>query len=283
MPPIAQHREFPQSTVSIPPSFLTTLPSITLRHIDFTPTLPEYATKKAFIIENVLSASECTQLRSLAEPSVSSEGGDAWRPATITLTPGMDVPAPKGYRECGRIIWNEQAISDRIWARCAQAEGLAEMMGEVPYVRSRREVEQGKAAGWKWVFRRMNDRMRFLKYTQGQFFKRMSLHHQETETDWAAHTDGPYWYETPETEFQTHYTMQLYLNDGETPADEALVGGVTAFLSRDRKRRLDVNPKTGSALIFQHEGLLHEGALVERGEKYTMRTDVVYELIKTEG
>lgn len=61
-----------------------------------------------------------------------------------------------------------------------------------------------------------------------------------------------------------------------------MVGGATAFLSRDKKRRLDVNPQTGSVLIFQHEGLLHEGAEVKEGVKYTMRTDILYEWVRDE-
>ena len=60
------------------------------------------------------------------------------------------------------------------------------------------------------------------------------------------------------------------------------MGGATAFLSRDRKRRVDVNPQMGSVLIFQHEGLLHEGAEVKEGVKYTMRTDILYKWVKDE-
>ena len=59
-----------------------------------------------------------------------------------------------------------------------------------------------------------------------------------------------------------------------------MVGGATAFLSRDKTRGLDINPKMGSVLIFQHEGLLHEGAEVKEGVKYTMRTDILYERVK---
>lgn len=83
-------------------------------------------------------------------------------------------------------------------------------------------------------------------------------------------------------EFRTHYTVHLFLNDSaaESSTGEGVVGGSTAFLSRDRKRRLDINLKAGSVLIFQHSGLLHEGALVEKGEKYTVRTDIMYELVK---
>ena len=37
-----------------------------------------------------------------------------------------------------------------------------------------------------------------------------------------------------------------------------------------------MNPKAGSVLIFQHEGLLHEGAMLDSGVKYTVRMDVLY-------
>ena len=98
----------------------------------------------------------------------------------------------------------------------------------------------------------------------------------------AAHSDGAHFYEENGTEFQSHYTLQLYLNDAvdENPTSDQVVGGETSFLSRDRKRRVDIQPKAGSVLLFQHEGLLHEGAVVKEGMKYTMRTDIVYEWVR---
>jgi hypothetical protein len=59
-----------------------------------------------------------------------------------------------------------------------------------------------------------------------------------------------------------------------------LVGGATSFLSGDSKRRVDVDPKAGRVLIFQHRRLFHCGDDVVKGTKYTVRTDIVYELIK---
>jgi hypothetical protein len=81
--------------------------------------------------------------------------------------------------------------------------------------------------------------------------------------------------------------VHLYLNDsvaelGLEPGVKAsaagvdLVGGATSFLSSDEKRRLDVNPKAGRVLIFQHRGLYHSGDDVTQGTKYTMRTDILY-------
>ena len=64
--------------------------------------------------------------------------------------------------------------------------------------------------------------------------------------------------------------------------EEACVGGATRFLSRDRKRAYDVDPRAGTALLFQHDGLLHEGARVEAGVKYAVRMDILYEWVPAE-
>jgi hypothetical protein len=40
---------------------------------------------------------------------------------------------------------------------------------------------------------------------------------------------------------------------------------------------LDVDPKAGRVLIFQHRRLLHSGDTVSAGIKYTMRSDLMYE------
>lgn len=74
--------------------------------------------------------------------------------------------------------------------------------------------------------------------------------------------------------------MQLYLNDSAAVNPESeLVGGATAFLSQDRQRRLNVEPKAGSVLIFQHNRLVHEGAKVEQGVKLAVRMDLLYEWV----
>lgn len=61
-----------------------------------------------------------------------------------------------------------------------------------------------------------------------------------------------------------------------------LVGGATTFYSGDEKRRIDVDPKAGRVLIFQHRRLLHSGDDVLAGTKYTMRTDILYEFMPEE-
>jgi len=73
--------------------------------------------------------------------------------------------------------------------------------------------------------------------------------------------------------------LHLYLNDSVAEAGESssLVGGATSFWSIDQSRKLDVNPKAGRVLIFQHSRLYHSGDDVLEGTKYTMRTDIMYE------
>jgi len=81
--------------------------------------------------------------------------------------------------------------------------------------------------------------------------------------------------------------MHLYLNDSsqalgmpyssfstnprlvdtpEKPA-ELLSGGATTFHSRRSDKRIDVDPKVGRVLIFQHRVLMHSGDDVKAGIK----------------
>lgn len=81
---------------------------------------------------------------------------------------------------------------------------------------------------------------------------------------------------------ETLFTIHLYLNDSQQEVGKSvdLIGGATSFLSRGEEHKVDVDPKAGRVLIFQHRGLLHSGDAVKKGIKYTMRTDIVYEKIE---
>ena len=93
----------------------------------------------------------------------------------------------------------------------------------------------------------LNEMFRFYKYEVGQKFKR--------------HIDGSY--QRNEQEFSL-YTLLIYLNEG-------FEGGKTTF------DNLIIHPKIGSALIFKHQ-LKHEGKEILSGEKYVLRTDIMYRL-----
>lgn len=96
----------------------------------------------------------------------------------------------------------------------------------------------------------LNEMIRIYKYSAGQVFKR--------------HRDESYRRSRQEASF---FTFMVYLNDGYK-------GGETSF------QKASVVPKQGSALIFPHH-LLHEGDEVTEGEKYVLRTDIMYRLNET--
>jgi len=240
--------------------FFSTPPAapLTVNHIDWRSTaIPEYNGRLACTIDGVLTPSECEKLLKLAEASVQAD--EPWQPALIGLTPGTQIVSRPGYRESDRIIWCDQAVTNKIWARCMSVDGLEALFATVPQ-------QYGKVRQGEWRFERPNERMSFLRYGPGQYFK--------------PHCDGPYYYDADDTEYQTHYTLQLYLCESREDAPDGVLGGATSFLAKDKKRRVDVHPKAGRVLIFQHEGLLHEGAEVREGIKYTMRTDVLYKWIR---
>lgn len=84
-------------------------------------------------------------------------------------------------------------------------------------------------------------------------------------------------YETPDRKERSYYTMHLYLNDETSTEVEPLIeGGATRFENLQRGQFHDVVPKAGRVLIFQHRDLLHSGADVVKGTKYTLRTDILY-------
>ncbi|RDZ29670.1 hypothetical protein DX914_02810 [Lysobacter silvisoli] len=86
--------------------------------------------------------------------------------------------------------------------------------------------------------------LRFYKYGPGQRFR--------------MHKDGS-WQEDGRS---SRLTLLVYLNEG-------FAGGDTDF------RGFRVVPRTGAALLFVHD-TWHEGAAVEAGSKYVLRSDVMY-------
>jgi hypothetical protein len=91
----------------------------------------------------------------------------------------------------------------------------------------------------------LNERFRFYRYGPGQQF--------------APHTDGCH--RRPNGE-ESLFTFMIYLNGGA-------VGGATKF------ENASVTPQAGLALVFDHY-LLHEGARVVEGQKYVLRSDIMY-------
>lgn len=264
--------------VAIPEDYLRADPPdaapLKYSKIDFEKTvLPQYKGAYAVVIDNVLSPSECATLIQLAEASVPDEnrrGGDdgssAWNPALVNVGGGYEVLLPE-YRNSDRIIWDNQEIVDRLWARLERVPEIKEQLGSF----SEGDILGTRRKGTEsiWDFHRVNKRMRFLRYGPGQFFR--------------PHCDAAY-SELDEDEnksvLRTHFTLHLYLNDSQQEVGKGaeLRGGATSFLSSDEKMKVDVDPKAGRVLIFQHVKLFHSGDDVKQGVKYTVRSDLLYKM-----
>lgn len=103
----------------------------------------------------------------------------------------------------------------------------------------------------RWELVGLNERFRYYRYDRGQTFRR--------------HYDGSYFRPNGE---QSFLTLMVYLNDEYT-------GGETRFYYPNDRPKATVVPRQGLALVFEHDQV-HEGAVVESGRKYVLRTDVMY-------
>lgn len=230
-------------------------PALTKRKINFVEgKLPEYEKAWAVVLDGVMTEEECNQVVAAAEATTDG----TWERAMVNIGGGMQAMYDD-VRRCGRIIWDNPELMEKLWARIEASvpeihrlENWAEVTGNGPT--KRKET---------WVISRLNERARFLKYTGGEYFK--------------AHCDGTY--ETPERTERSYFTLHLYLNDTvDKNGKQLLKGGATTFHSWSMKERIDVAPKIGRVLLFQHRGLLHSGDDVVSGTKLTMRTDIMYAL-----
>jgi hypothetical protein len=179
LPPQIIKTNYTSVPVPVPDSFLSSLPAdappVTYTKIDFSTTpLPEYATHYAVILDNVLTPAECTTLIHLAERSAGSPSvpDNGWTPALVNAGASGEFLATD-YRNSDRIIWDEKEIVRKIWERCLLAPGLREDLGVIEGnvgILGRKAVEKGH----RWRVTRLNERMRFLRYGKGQFFRGMS-------------------------------------------------------------------------------------------------------------
>jgi len=109
--------------------------------------------------------------------------------------------------------------------------------------------------GSKWVAYDVNEYFRLLKY--------------EKNASFAKHRDMFYLRDND----RSFYTFNLYLNDG-------FEGGQTNFFSDDDNEKIigSVVPTVGLAVLFMHP-FLHEGARVDSGSKYIIRSDIMYKKV----
>ena len=172
--------------VDIPDDFLSSTPApdslgpIVCSPIDWADTpIPENKGRYAVILDNVLSPSECSTLISLAEQSVPLDNptmrgadGGPWMPALVNVGSGYEVLTPE-YRRSARIVWDSREVVARLWKRIETVPDVRERLARVSASEGR---VLGRARDWEaggsWEFDRVNERLRFLRYGPGDFFRR---------------------------------------------------------------------------------------------------------------
>ncbi|KAG8915480.1 hypothetical protein FRC00_003929 [Tulasnella sp. 408] len=256
--------------------------------------LRENKGKVGFIIDNALTPEDCQKLLKAAELSA------PWTAAAIHFGPkDQEGVVIEDYRKSSRILLDNFELADFI---------LSKLKPHMP----KKTLEAPESKRWQWgqdgpqdgnklknIFKktnrveltRLNERLRYLKYVEGDFleshadgseynlcplvFRELV---QYIEVDRNSSSPKPYLiaYQTPDGSEISCLTLQLYLNGSK----EELEGGATQFLSRRVPDTfMDVDPRPGRALIFEQTNLLHCGAKVLKGEKYAIRTDLMYKKV----
>lgn len=151
------------------------------------------------------------------------------------------------FRDNGRIQFNCADTAYLVWLRMKAF--VPEAVGKPPR----------KALG-------CSPRIRVYRYSKGQRF--------------GQHVDGSA--DEPSLGGRTHFTVLVYLNGSDRDPPEMRVrGGETVFWKdHDGKRPALAFPPTRGVCLYHGHGddcMTHEGAGVEEGAKYVLRTDVVYE------
>src|SRR5205809_8145365 len=105
----------PSELSTLPEDFLLNpLPSPPLiRPIHFAQTpLKDYSPYYAIILDNIFTPAECDQLLRAAEATRNGQ----WEEAMVNVGGGKQRMA-KEVRDCGRIIWDSDTVTQRIWER----------------------------------------------------------------------------------------------------------------------------------------------------------------------
>ena len=188
--------------------------------------------KTCFTVENLLSDVECARLIALTTRM-------GYGKALVNVGGGRQIKSDD-FRKSGRVMIDSPAFAAALFERLC------------PLLPERHNEGRGD---WEPVC--LNERMRFLRYEPGDYFK--------------PHQDGSFARVGPESAphgERSFLTLMIYL---DTPDK----GGETNFINHNIGMVTSVHPRTGLGLIFDHL-LEHEGATLLRGKKHAIRTDVMF-------
>lgn len=131
-----------------------------------------------------------------------------------------------------------------------------------PYLPETIEISSGiQAENGVWHLKELNNRIRFCKYSAHQYFHR--------------HLDGIH-YRNETT--QSKLTFMIYLNSATE-----FKGGRTLFFKTKETDEIWASyvPRQGDLIVFDHN-VWHEGEVLTQGEKFVLRSDILYSKKETE-
>lgn len=152
----------------MPEDFLSgPAPNLTRTDLDLSKSgiLQGYGDLWAVVLDGVLSEEECDVFLAAAESTTDG----VWERAMINIGGGMQAMY-EDTRKCGRIIWDDRDVVAKLWARIEGAVPEIHELTNRPHITGPGPLKRNET----WKLTRLNERMRFLKYVGGEYFKRRS-------------------------------------------------------------------------------------------------------------
>jgi WD40 repeat protein len=151
---------------------------------------------------------------------------------------------PTYYRNNDRQVVDSTALSEFLF------EKVKPYLPQSVEINSSIPIENGK-----WALVGLNSRLRFCRYQANQYFNR--------------HLDGIH-YHSAQT--QSKLTFMIYLNDATD-----FEGGRTLFYKTKDSEAIwaTYTPQKGDLIVFDHN-VWHEGEVLKSGEKFILRSDILY-------
>jgi WD40 repeat protein len=151
---------------------------------------------------------------------------------------------PTYYRNNDRFMIDNDELAKQLF------EKVKPYLPETIEINSAIQAENGV-----WHLKELNNRLRFCKYSANQYFHR--------------HLDGVH-YRNDTT--QSKLTFMIYLNSATE-----FKGGRTLFFKTKETEEIWASyiPKQGDLIVFDHN-VWHEGEKLTDGEKFVLRSDILY-------
>jgi WD40 repeat protein len=151
---------------------------------------------------------------------------------------------PTSYRNNERYVIDDKKLSEQIF------KTIQKYIPSKIVTKDRSFKENGD-----WELGQLNHRIRVCRYLPNQYFNK--------------HLDGVHYQSEIK---QSKLTFMIYLN-----SHKEFSGGKTLFFTskEDESIMKSYKPNTGDVMIFDHN-LWHAGEEVFKGEKYVLRSDVLY-------